>query len=307
MLALAATGPGPHTFESVGAPLPDGLELDPATGIIQGVPTAAALLANTPAGEWAGVIVRVGDGRDQVDTDAFSISVVGAPLPAPYAYMAFDDGDLDDAFGARGIPTGTVMPGEAGVIGGAVFVAGAESYVKYPSTLSSRINGKSGVTVATTMKTTSAGTMLFNLSDQFTHWCRVYLGMVNGRLELGGRSQNSNAEAYRAVFGDIPVNDGTFHTVIGVVDLASDRASLYVDGLPDASRTMGFGRTTYESFTPADQNVLGHISTLADSPLAPNVVHDELALWDVALDAREAATVAWLLRRGIALREWIGF
>lgn len=306
-LELQADGPGSLVFESAGDPLPDGLSLNAVTGEITGTPTASALLSGSPIGTWGGIVIRVSSGTSDALTDPFTITIVGTTLPAPYAYMSFDGSNLGDAFGRAGIAMGNVATGREGIIGDAVFVGGTNSHIRYPTSLSSQLNGRAAFTLATTISTTSAGTMFFNLSDRFTHYSRAYAKLDNGRIAVGGRSRNSDDEPFRAAIGTRPVNDGRFHTIVGVIDLPVDRVTIYVDGDLDVSTVLPFAATTFETFMPADQSIVGHLSTLADTSLAPDVTHDEMALWDVALDAAQAATVAWLARSGRSLQEWIGF
>lgn len=306
-LQLQAAGPGTLTFESAGAPLPAGLALDSQTGRITGAPTADALLSGSPLGAWEGVVVRVSNGLSQAETAPFVVTITGADLPEPYAYMPFDGTSVNDVFGRAGVPVGNVSTGRQGVIGEAVFVGGTDSFIRYPTTLSSHLNGKAGFTIATSIRTTSAGTMFFGLSDRFLHFNRAYAGLDGGLVEFGGRSRNADDESFRAIRGNRTVNDGAFHSIVGVMDLAGDRATLYVDGRLDATNAVPFAASTFESFTPANQNVVGHITTLADTPQAPDVTHDELALWDRVLNDAQAATLAWLMRTGRSIREWIGF
>src|SRR5690606_11363763 len=104
-----AGGSGPLTFTSVGAPLPPGLTLNAATGELSGWPEPAALVGGM-AGEWHDIVIRVSNGFSSAETKPFSIIIVGMPLPAPYAYVPYDKGILEDFFGGGGFATGRVDP-----------------------------------------------------------------------------------------------------------------------------------------------------------------------------------------------------
>lgn len=307
MLDIETIGPGTHTFASVGQPLPGGLTLDPATGIISGMPTTGALLAGSPAGQWGGIIIEVSNGTTTARTNAFVLNIVGTQLPAPYAYMPFDGTSLNDFFGRNGTAVGTVTAGVAGAIGNGVTVSGTDSRIRYATSLASQLNGKSALTIATTLRTTSTGTMFFGLADESLGWNRAYAEFTNGRIFFGGRSQRRQNEPYRSSGGSAVVNDGQFHTFVGVMELSADRVTLFIDGVLDRSDIVPFNQNTFEVMTPANENVIGHLSINADTPVAPTVTHDEFALWDVALNANQAATIRWLILRGMTLRQWIGF
>src|SRR5690606_20097028 len=112
-------------------------------------------------------------------------------------------------------------------------------------------------------------------------------------------------EPYRSVTGRKRVNDGAFHSIVGVLNLRAARIELFVDGLLDAEATQEFAAPWFEVIKPADTNLVGHYGCLADSSSGPNVAYDELAIWDGALNAGQTATIAWLLQRGVPLRDWI--
>jgi hypothetical protein len=299
------SGTGPFTFASVGMPLPGGLSLNPATGVISGTPTPAALLDGADPGVWTEIVIRVTTDEGEAETSPFTIKVTGTTLPMPYAYMAMD-GSVTDAFGAGGTPGGTVVTGEAGAVGGAVRVAGSESRILYSTSLSSALHGRSGFTYAATIRTSSNASMFFGLSNKETDFSRAYAELTGGRIDFGGRSERRTQEAYRSVVGSTRVDDGAFHNVVGVLDLPAGRIDLYVDGQLDVTDTPGFGRSTFETFAPTNQNMIGHSADIASTSVAPDITHDEVALWDVALDRFQAATVAWLSRRGTSLADWIG-
>jgi hypothetical protein len=307
-LALGASGPGTLGFALVDGQLPFGLTLNAATGAISGMPTVDALLTGSPAGSWTGIVIEVSNGTQTARTDAFAIDITGVTLPAPYAYMPFDGTSLDDVFGRTGTAIGSVTPGQPGAIGEAVRVNGPDSYILYPTTLGSRLNDKGGFTFVATIATVSSGTMFFGLSDATSLYSRAYAGLIAGVVEFGGRSARFQLEEFQDSWGTTTVNDGQFHTVMGVMDLPGDRFLIYVDGKQNAERNVAFTRDTFEPFTPAaDGNIIGHITGYADSSMAPDIRSDEFALWDSVLDAYQAATLRWLILTGKSIRSWIGF
>jgi hypothetical protein len=305
-LELTASGPGTLTFASIGQPLPDGLALAAATGVISGMPTAAALLTGSPAGVWDGIVIEVSNGTASTQTEPFPISVVGGELPTPYAYIPFD-ADINDVFGRVGAAMGTVTPGVAGAIGNAVFIGGTNSRIRYPPSIASHLNGKAGFSYATTIRTTSTTSMFFGLADASLGWNRAYAELAEGRIRFGGRSQQRQLESFQSATGSIAIDDGEFHTFVGTMDLPADQISIYIDGMLDTTGGAAFNLNAFETFAPADENLIGHYTDNADTSTAPNVDHDEVAFWDMVLDANQVATVRWLVLSGTRLRDWIGF
>jgi hypothetical protein len=306
-LSLDASGPAPVTFSSVGDPLPDGIVLDTNTGILSGTPSVGALLTGSPPGSWSGIVIEASSGALSDETEPFTISVMGLTLPTPYAYMPFDGSDLDDVFRLAGTVFGTVDPNQAGVIGQSVRVHGANSGIRYPTALSSTLNGKNGMTFVSTINTASYGSMFFGLAEATDEYSRVYAGLYGGVVEFGGRSSRWQTESYQGVIGSTAVNDGIFHTVVGVLDLPGDRITIYVDGKVDQSKAVNFTRNTFENISPADGNIVGHLTGYADTSLAPDIRNDEVALWDQALNEYQAATLRWLILTGQSIQSWIGF
>lgn len=312
-------GAFPITFSLLGS-VPSGINIDPLTGEIYGTPTASALMTNL--GEYAGIQIRAtyaGTGSP-VDSNTFNISVTGTQLPMPIRYWSFNN-SVNDFFGA----TGNVNPDSGGngdnfatYVAGNILQAlsltpggGSNFYIGYDPSVSAGLNDAGGATVAMTISTVDTpGGMLMSIGGTSHDEARVYAEITNaGRFRFGGRSQDG--ESLIAVTGNNNTFiDGQWHSLVGVIEFINN-IDIYVDGVLDGFiNEASFNQSTFENITPGDalrSTKIGQSTATSGSSNAMDIWNDEFALWDSSFDNYQAATIAWLQKKQISIKSWIGF
>jgi len=114
------------------------------------------------------------------------------------------------------------------------------------------------------------------------------VSLLGGAIRVSGRSTAGDGfKSYTAP--PTTFADGNWHHVVGVLNYATDRMILYIDGVTYTSGAIGFGSTslTTGAYTLAPNRVGAH-TTVASRELLGDI--DEFALYEFALSpARVAA------------------
>lgn len=111
--------------------------------------------------------------------------------------------------------------------------------------------------------------------------------LPDGKVRIGARDDDGgSAQILNSTAGDIVV--GTFHHVVGVVDIANDLMQIYVDGVQVASATREFSNTTF----PATNSKNGGIGSNDDGTVNFfDGIMEDWRLYSRVLSAEEIQTI----------------
>lgn len=194
-------------------------------------------------------------------------------------------------FGNHARGSGVVsVPGRVG--GAAGLDAAAGSGLVLGSELAGILRGSQAITVAGWVKRAAAGTG----ENNWIFGSRVNAGgagidlLFDGAdIRMAGRSQAADGYQRRAF--PYP-NDGEWHHVAAILDIAGDQIRMYIDGQPVASndgRTVSFGATSYQPGQPSQPDAIGMSPAQAGRFTG---ALDDIAVWGVALTAEQIGELA---------------
>lgn len=170
------------------------------------------------------------------------------------------------------------------------FASASSQYVTMP--VSNLLRNINAVTVAFWVKTTATTNqrMFFVSSNTGTTTSRFSIShsaVTAGVLQVVARAGDGEGAQTKNATGNA-INDGNWHYVSVVVDIANDTITIYVDGSSvSATGTISFTATSISDTDPQ----AARLGSLGDSTLFFNGSLDEVSLWSRALSGAEITTL----------------